>query len=261
MSDLNNEKIPKQAIQSLKIVNELLGETVLGVYLFGSAVKGGLRINSDVDVLVIVDRGLSEITRRALTDRLMLISGKIGNTDSIRPLEMTIVNYEDVVPWRYPPKNEFIYGEWLRDVFKEGKTPEPTYDPDLAIVMVQVRKDSVSLFGPHASDLLDPVPVTDIRTAIVESLPELIEDMKGDERNVILTLARMWQTVAVGEISPKNVAAEWAIPRLSKEHATLLDLARKAYLGEYVDKWEGLDVEVTALVSQMKNAIESYFSV
>lgn len=260
MSDLNNEKIPKEAIQVLKIVEGLLGVEVVAVYLFGSAVMGGLRINSDVDVLVVVNKSLPELTRRKLTDRLMLISGKIGNTDSIRPLEVTVINQGDVVPWQYPPKNEFIYGEWLRDQFEEGQIPKPTYDPDLAIVLAQVRKNSVSLFGPDASDILEPVPMTDIRRAIRESLPGLIEDIKGDERNVILTLARMWLTVAVGEISPKDVAAEWAIPRLPKEHATLLDLARKAYLGKYVDKWEGLDPEVTALVNHMKNSIASYLS-
>lgn len=260
MSDLNNEKIPKEAIQALKIVEELLDSKVVAVYLFGSAVIGGLRINSDVDVLVVANHSLPELTRRKLVDRLMLISGKIGNTDSVRSLEVTVVNFGDVVPWRYPPKNEFIYGEWLRDELERGQIQEPTYDSDLAIVLAQVRKNSVSLFGPDASDILEPVPMTDIRRAIRESLPGLIEGIKGDERNVILTLARMWLTVAVGEISPKDAAAEWAIPRLPKEHATLLDLARKAYRGEYVDKWEGLDAEVIALVNHMKNSIESYLS-
>lgn len=259
MSDLNNKKIPKEAIQALKIVEELLDSEVVAVYLFGSAVMGGLRINSDVDVLVVVNK-LPELARRKLTDRLMMISGKIGNTDSVRPLEVTVIKHGDVVPWQYPPKNEFIYGEWLRDQFEEGQIPKPTYDPDLAIVLAQVRKNSVSLFGPDAPDILAPVPMTDIRRAIKESLPGLLEGIKGDERNVILTLARMWLTAAVGEISPKDVSAEWAIPRLPKEHATLLDLARKAYRGECVDKWEGLDSEVRALVNHMKNSVESYLS-
>ncbi|MBD1380455.1 aminoglycoside nucleotidyltransferase ANT(9) [Metabacillus arenae] len=261
MNNLTNKEIPKEALQALKIVKELLGSSIAGVYLFGSAVNGGLRINSDVDILVVVNHRLFEVTRKKLTDRLMLISGKIGNTDSVRPLEVTVINYEDVVPWQYPPKNEFIYGEWLRSEFEKGQIPEPAYDPDLAIVLAQARKNSIPLFGPDASDILDPVPITDIRRAIKESLPELIEGIKGDERNVILTLARMWQTVADGEISPKDVAAEWAIPRLPKEHANLLDLARKAYRGEYIDKWEGLDSEVITLVNHMRNSIESYFSI
>jgi len=261
VSDLNNEKIPNEAIQAFKVVEELLGSAIVGVYLFGSAVTSGLRINSDVDVLVVVNQSLTEGSRRKLTDRLMHISGKIGNSDAVRPLEVTVINYGDVVPWRYPPKNEYIYGEWLRDEFENGQIQEPTHDPDLAIVLAQVRKNSVTLFGSDASELLEPVPMTHIRRAIMESLPGLIEGIKGDERNVILTLARMWLTVAVGEIASKDTAAEWAIPQLPKEHANLLDLACKAYRGEYVDKWEGLDSEVIALVNHMKNAIESYLNI
>ncbi|MGG2054111.1 aminoglycoside nucleotidyltransferase ANT(9) [Lysinibacillus pakistanensis] len=260
MSDLSNKDIPKQAIQALKIVEGLLGKSIIGVFLFGSVVNGGLRINSDVDVLVVVNHCLSEGTRKKLTDKLMLISGKIGNTDSMRPLEVTVVNHSDLVPWRYPPKNEFIYGEWLRSEFEKGQIQGPTYDPDLAIVLAQVRMNSISLFGPNASDILDPVPMIDIRRAIKESLPGLVEGIIGDERNVILTLARMWQTVSIGEISSKDMAAKWALPRLPKEYSTLLDLARKAYRGEIDDKWEARDSEVIALVHYMKNSIETCLS-
>ncbi|WP_312113161.1 aminoglycoside nucleotidyltransferase ANT(9) [Brevibacillus reuszeri] len=261
MSYLNNEKIPMEANQAWKVVEELLGSTIVGVYLFGSAVTSGLRIHSDVDVLVVVNQCLTEENRRKLTDRLMPISGKIGNSDSVRPLEVTVINHGDVVPWRFPPKNEFIYGEWLRDEFENGQIQEPTYDPDLAIVLAQVRKNSVSLFGPDASEVLEPVPMTHIRRAIMDCVPGLIAGIKGDERNVILTLARMWLTIAVGEISSKDIAAEWAIPQLPKEHANLLNAARKAYRGEIVDKWEGLDSEVLALVNHMKSSIESYVSI
>ena len=37
----------------------------------------------------------------------MTISGKIGNTDSVRPLEVTVINRSEVVPWQYPPKREY----------------------------------------------------------------------------------------------------------------------------------------------------------
>lgn len=47
--DLSNKKIPKEAIQALKTIAELLDNMLIGVYLYGSAVMGGLRMNSDVD--------------------------------------------------------------------------------------------------------------------------------------------------------------------------------------------------------------------
>lgn len=259
--DLNNKEIPKEAIRALKIIEELLDGILVGVYLYGSAVMEGLRINSDVDILVVTNHSLSERTRRELTDRLMLISGKIGNTNAMRPLEVTVINQKDVFPWNFPPKYEFMYGEWLREQFEKGEIPGPTCDPDLAILLAQARKNSIPIFGSKATEVLAPVPMIDIRRAMKESLPGLIMDIEGDERNVILTLSRMWFTASTGEISSKDLAAEWAIPQLSNEYATLLDIARKAYLGEHVDKWDGMEAEVASLVNYMKKVIESCLNI
>ena len=250
-------KIPKEAVQALSVLQELFGGAVVAVYLYGSAVMGGLRDNSDVDVMAVVNRGLSGSDRRILADRLMRISGKMGNADSVRPLEVTVINQADVVPWRYPPKKEFIYGEWLRGQYEQGSIPEPEADPDLAILLYQVRSSSLPLFGGKASDILDPVPMADVFTAMRDCLPSLMAWLKGDERNVILTLARMWVTAADSKIVSKDEAAEWAMIRLPKEQAKLLGLAGKAYRGEYVDHWEGLEAEAMELAQQMKKEIEA----
>lgn len=104
---MTDVKVPKEAVHALDSIKELLCNSVIGVYLYGSAVMGGLRNNSDVDVLVITNRSLSETDRRKLVDRLLIISGKtgyIGNADFVRGLEVTIVNRDDIVPWKYRPK-------------------------------------------------------------------------------------------------------------------------------------------------------------
>lgn len=258
MGDLYNKIIPQEAMQVMEIAQELFGMVVIGVYLYGSATAGGLQVDSDVDILVALDQSMTEATRKKLAERLLLVSGKVGNTDSIRPLEVTVINRGDVVPWRYPPNKEFIYGEWLRGEFEQGQIPEPTYDPNLAILLYQARNNGIPLYGPEASDILPPVPMMDIKKAIKDSLSGLIESTKGDERNVILTLARMWLTVAEEKIASKDAAAEWAIHQMPEEQGALLDAARKAYLGEYIDRWEGLDSEVAKLVDYLEKAIERY---
>ncbi len=254
--DFRDERVPKEAIQALQVITELLGNILLGVYLYGSAVMDGLQKNSDVDIMVVTNRDLSVKIRKNLTESLMLVSGKTGTPCGTRPLEVTMINREDVFPWKYPPKYEFLYGEWLRKQFEQGIVPEPKTEPDLAILLAQLRSNSISLYGPKATELLAPVPMKDIRKAIEESLPVLITGRKGDERNVILTLARMWLTASTGEIGSKNRAAQWAIPQLSAAHARLLDNARKAYIGEYIDRWEGMDCEVDDLVNSFKSMIE-----
>ena len=37
-----------------------------------------------------------------------------------------------------------MYGEWLREQFDKGAIPEPTYDPDLAILLSQLRENSTN---------------------------------------------------------------------------------------------------------------------
>ena len=173
---------------------------------------------------------------------------------------MTVVNQKEVVPWHFPPKIEFMYGEWLRDQFEKGDIPGASIDPDLTILLAQLRKNSVNLFGPKAEDVFEPIPKLDIQRAMRDCLPGLIASVKGDERNVILTLARMWLTAATGEIGSKDLAAEWVYPQLPNDLAALLDQARKAYLGEVVDKWEGLETEVASLMAAMAKSIEFFVS-
>jgi aminoglycoside 9-adenylyltransferase len=255
IKNAQNPEFPHEAKQAFNIIQSLLGKTVVGVYLFGSAVVGGLRPNSDVDVLVVVKERLSENTRKNLVSRLMKVSGKVADDSSARPLELTVINFSDVVPWRYPPKNELVYGEWLRKEFEENQIPEPKPDPDLAIILTKVRKNSIPMLGPIAPELLDPVPSEELRLAIAESLPRLVGKFKGDERNVLLTLSRMWMTVSTGEIAPKDVAADWALKRLPQPHWKLLDLARRAYLGEINDDWISREKEVIALIDYLKKSV------
>ena len=256
--DLKSKETSIEAIQALDLIKEILENKLVAVYLYGSAVMGGLRVNSDVDILVVTDSSLSKETRNKLAKRLMLISGRPGVPNAVRPLEVTVVNQKEVVPWHFPPKIEFMYGEWLRDQFEKGDIPGASIDPDLTILLAQLRKNSVNLFGPKAEDVFEPIPKLDIQRAMRDCLPGLIASVKGDERNVILTLARMWLTAATGEIGSKDLAAEWVYPQLPNDLAALLDQARKAYLGEVVDKWEGLETEVASLMAAMAKSIEIF---
>lgn len=254
--DPNIKGIPEEATQALKLIKEILQDQLVGVYLYGSAVMGGLHVDSDVDILALTNSSLSESTRGELTKRLMQISGRPGESARIRPLEVTVVNQKDVVPWHFPPKYEMIYGEWLREQFEKGEIPSTTDDPDLALLLAQLEKNNIALFGPKVDEVLEPIPWEDIKRAVKESLPGLIASLKGDERNVILTLARMWFTTSTGEFSSKDLAAAWVIPQLPPEQSALLDQARMAYLGEVIDQWEGKEAEVASLLDVMINCIE-----
>jgi streptomycin 3"-adenylyltransferase len=70
-----------------------------------------------------------------------------------------------------------------------------------------------------------------------DSLAPLLDDLIGDERNVLLTLARMLVTLETGEILSKDQAARRILPSLRDPDRSVLALATAGYLGECEDDW------------------------
>lgn len=132
---MSNIEIPGEAEKAQSVVEGVLGDAIIGIYLFGSAIVGGLKRDSDVDILVLVTHPPTFEQRKALVVQLMSVSGAIGNPQAIRSVELTVITVSDVVPWQFPPRAQFVYGEWLREEFEAGSVPEPVQDPDLAIVL------------------------------------------------------------------------------------------------------------------------------
>ncbi|MGI5220854.1 aminoglycoside adenylyltransferase family protein [Nocardia sp. CA-290969] len=231
-----------------RAVTEVLGGNTTGLYLYGSAVTGGWRHDSDIDLLAVVDESLGDEVRDALADMLLRASGRWPRSGPARPVELTVVVRDDLVPWRYPPRSDFVYGEWLRAEFERGDLPTPTEDTDLAFLVTMARDSGVALAGPPAAHLLDPVPAGDLVRAITAGLPELIAGVDGDERNVVLTLARMWVTAETGAVVSKADAAAALLPRLPAEHAAVLRLARAGYLGEAADSWTDRRTELLSFL-------------
>ena len=246
-----------QAETVARLVREVLAEAVIGVYLHGSAVAGGLRPTSDIDLLAVVGRPTSPPEQRALIGRLLPISGRGDPTGRSRSVELTIVVQADVRPWHYPPRLDFQYGDWWRDEFERGNvTPWESPNPDLTLQLEMTLQANHPLFGRPPAEVLDPIPAADVRRAMLDVIPSLLADLEGDERNVVLTFARIWTTLATGIIRSKDAAAHWALPRLPPEHRPVLAHARASYLGETAEEWGELMPRVRPHVDHVITEIE-----
>ncbi len=210
---------------------------LVGLYLYGSSIAGGLQHESDIDVLAVTRGSLSTPERVEITDLLLHFSGRGATVEPGRPIELTSVVHSELSPWRYPPVCDYQYGEWLREDITAGQVPAPHPDPDLAILISSARSSSKTLRGRALHEVTDPVPSADLRRAIHDSLQPLLADLQGDERNVLLTLARMVVTLETGEIVSKDDAARRLMSGLPPSSRELLDLARRGYLGELADDW------------------------
>jgi streptomycin 3"-adenylyltransferase len=248
-----------QAQRVVSLVREVLADAVVGVYLHGSAASGALRPTSDVDLLIVARRPTTSAEKRVLIERLLPISGRGDPTEHSRPIELTVVVLGDVRPWSYPPRMDFQYGDWWRAEFERGNlAPWESPNPDLTLQLEMVLQANHALFGPPPADVLDPILSADVRRAMVDSIPALLSYLDGDERNVVLTFARIWTTLATGIIRSKDAAADWALPRLPPEHRAVLELARAIYLGEVAEEWGDMLPRVRPHVDYVIGEIERF---
>ncbi|MGZ8607694.1 MAG: aminoglycoside adenylyltransferase domain-containing protein [Actinomycetota bacterium] len=246
----------EQLDRVVKLVRAVLGLDSLGAYLHGSAVLGGLRRHSDLDVLVVSRHRTTSEEKSRLAEGLLEVSAAYPGPP--RPVELTIVAQPDVRPWCYPPRIDFQYGEWLRGNFERGGVePARTEEPDLVTLLTMVLGTGRPLFGPPPAELLDPVPPGEYARAVREGMDGLAGDFETDTRNAVLTAARIWCTLATGEIRSKNDAADWALAQLPDDCRAPLARARAIYMGEERERWDDLGVRPYAdhVTAEIRNRL------
>lgn len=227
----------QQVQAAVAALRRILPEALVAIYLHGSAVAGGLRPQSDIDLMAVTSRAMTGEERHALLVALSALSGRFPRGDDApRCLEVMVFVAGDAMR-ATPAQADFLYGEWLRPGFDSGVTPEPVADAGNTLILAEARQVAIPLFGPPAPELLPETSAEVVRRAMRDALPALLAGLVGDERNVLLTLARMWRTAEGGDFVAKDVAAAWAAPRLPEPDRATLDLARRAYLGEIADEW------------------------
>ncbi len=261
-----SERADAQIDAVVSLHRAVLGDDLAAVYLYGSAVNGGLQRWSDLDLLVLAARSLDTAEKRRIVDTLLRISSVWPEDAGARPgermLEVTVVARPEIVPWRFPPRMELQYGEWLRRGFESGVQPaaEPEPNADLVLLIEQARRDGRAVVGPPPRAGLPIVPTADLEGALLHAVDDVLRGVETDTANMFLTLARVWLTLTTGDFAPKDMAADWALYRIAPEDRPLLERARAVYLGETRDRWPEsrarLEQAATRLAGQIRHAAE-----
>ncbi|MDO5680164.1 MAG: aminoglycoside adenylyltransferase family protein [Pelistega sp.] len=254
--------IKSQVSQALGLIQQHLKGSLLGVYLYGSAVDGGLQAHSDIDLLVLISELPSAFARPAFFQDLLAISAPPGEDEQLRALEITVLVHDDIVPWHYPARRELQFGEWQREEIQAGEFEAAMLDPDVAVLLKKVRKKSLALMGPPATSLIEPVPQADFYQVLADTLPmwNQADDWAGEERNILLTLARIWYSAVTGDIIAKDAAAQWAMQRSPAEYGHVLEEARQAYLGLIEDRLSSKPELVEACILWLKDRVAEYLN-
>ena len=258
MTSTYSHEMQQQLKDCLELLKTILGSDLLGVYLYGSSLVGGLQKYSDIDLFVVMTRTTTSAEKTRLVANLLQISG-LYMKSSKRPIEMTLVKKAMINPWQYPPRFDFQYGEWLRESFEKGIIEPWQTDemPDLALIATQVLLKSQTLWGEKPEQLLAHVPYHDFMKAMLHDLNRLATDLKQDTRNVLLTYARIWSTLATNAIRSKPAAADWAMNHLPKKYQPVMKRAKSICIGIENERWDDIETLIHPCADFMVDKINA----
>ncbi len=218
-------------------VKEILGNQLVGLYLYGSLSTGDFNPEtSDIDFLIITTSTLSgkaigeleSMHRRFWLSGLKWASKLEGSYISKRDIR----RHDD----RSAPCPAVNEGQFYLD--KRGS--------DWIIQRHVIREQGIMLAGPDPKTLIDPVSPDDIRHAVKGVLQEwwfpMLKDpswLKNPGREyhtfAVLTMCRALFAWEHGKIVSKPVAARWAQNELGNQWHKLIEKAVLSQNGQHAD--------------------------
>lgn len=255
--EVSEESVKRQIDEVLNMLKNILKDDLLGVYLYGSLILGEEGKYSDIDILAVSNRATNLKEKELLEKELLKISGIYAESHDRRPIEIYILVKSEINPWKYPPKFDFLYGDWLRKKFESGIVEpwESKEKSGLAISITQLLLSNKILYGPKPSSLLPEVPYKDFISANTSEIDSLMLNLESDTRNVLLTLARIWATLETNSIISKTSAADFVMDKMPKDLANVMKHAKDSALGNDED-WIKFEKEVKPCAEFMLTKIK-----
>ena len=210
---------------------EVLGDSFCGAYLQGSFAVGDADAHSDVDFIVVTK---DEVTSDQQAE--------------LQALHQAL--YALTTPWAQHLEGSYIPREVLRRpdpvrrplLYLDNGATEFALDnhDNTAVVRWSLREHGVVLAGPDPRELVDPITADELRAEARWALGlwrEWFRSIDSIDRRAlavaVLSHVRILHTLAIGEVSSKRVAGEWALHALDPEWAPLIRWA----LDDRPDPW------------------------
>ena len=223
-------EISNQLSEVLSVIERHLESTLLAVHLYGSAVDGGLKPYSDIDLLVVVYAPPALESKMAFVRALLVLEADCPP----KGLEMSVVLAEACAHPGHPAPFE-LHGSpmhWPR--FREDLAGACAAmrgeDPDLAAHFAVAREAGIALCGPAARMVFAPVPREMVFASVWQDVASARESIHSDPVYTILNLCRTLAFARDGRMRSKAAGGAWGEENVP-EFATLIRAARRAYEG------------------------------
>lgn len=240
----NRQPLPSTTQEQIASLTSLLCEStqenLVGIYAHGSLAMGCFNpLISDIDLLVITQQPMSQQVRRQILDRLLRLSG------TPHPVEISIIYYAQIIPWRHPTPFDFHYSEVWRAIAQAVLAGEPHIalpngeDSDLAGHFTVLMRRGYSLAGAPIAGLQLSVPWKDYLDSVRSDFAWAVSSGHAGPVYVVLNACRCWAAVTDGVVLSKMEGGTWAAERVPARFRPLLIRACAAYSGEAVESTIG----------------------
>jgi predicted nucleotidyltransferase len=202
-----------------------LGDSMVGIYLHGSAAMGCFNPqSSDLDILAVSKAAIPLPVKAELGRLLLHLSCQPA------PVEIHFLEMGGLHPWRYPPPYELHYSEPWRERFEHDLSGRDWLkwddhehrDPDLGAHIKVTRARGVALCGAPIYQTLPEAPEADYLAAVKYDLDDAFEKIEENPVYHTLNLCRTLAYLDSGQVLSKAEGGFWALGRLpARLHPTI----------------------------------------
>jgi len=207
------EELPAVSAAELlaRAMTDIVGAGVRSVILHGSLSAGGFRRGrSDIDMLAVVDGGLTDAQAAAL-ERLV----RRADAGSAAGIDLHVVTSEVADALTRTPALELHIGRYDRSSGELEVERRVAASPDLLAELSMARADGRALSGAAPREVIAPVPadwVVDRGRHWLLTWRSLTDDAEN-AAFMVLTACRIWHFAVEHVHCSKTQAARWALGR------------------------------------------------
>lgn len=195
----------------------ILGETLVGIYLHGSAVMGCYNPQkSDIDLLVVIREAISTECKRDFMDMVVALNEDAPE----KGIEMSIIKESVCNPFVYPTPYELHFSvahlNWYRANPQDYVEHMNGTDPDLAAHVTITLHRGKTLYGKEIPSVFGPVSREAYLDSIRSDIQEARDDILDNPVYIILNLCRVLAYKTENLILSKQEGGQWALDRVTR---------------------------------------------
>lgn len=214
-------------------IKNILGENLIGLYLFGSLTYGDFNPDSsDIDLVTIINKSLNHHELGLVKQLHKQVEGHYQKWSDRLECSYTPV---DMLKNILPPKEPRPY--YGGGIFYD----EAPYGNEWIINNHLLYEHGIPLIGPDLKELINPIDIIEVQKACIRDLfqewePKIMDlawlDNSHYQAYFVMNLCRILYTVMCGATGSKKISAEWVKNKFGLPWKNLIETAESWKYGK-----------------------------